>query len=115
MSNFSKKHYSTLNQIGQYIKTIKNRNMFYKSNNRPGLINYVNSDWDNDYIIRKSTTKYIKNNFISWLLKLQKSVAISLCEVEYMILKEVFKELMLKLCFEVRFSIDKVWFSIINR
>ena len=59
MLNSSKKHYNALNRIWQYIKTIKNRGILYKSSNIPELINYVNSDWGGDYITRKSITSYI--------------------------------------------------------
>ena len=57
---------------------------------------YVDSDWGGDYTTRKSTTGYIfllSKTSVSWSSKLQKSVAISSCEAEYMALKEAAKEL----------------------
>ena len=96
MLNSSKEHYSALNWIWQYIKTTKNRGILYKSSNIPELVGYVDSDWGGDYTTRKSTTGYIfllGNSSISWSSKLQKSVAISSYEIEYMTLKEASKEL----------------------
>ena len=95
-TNFSKEHYNALNRIWQYIKTIKNRGILYKSSDIPELVSYVNSDWGGDYTTRKSITGYIfllGNSPISWSSKLQKSVIINSCEIEYMALKEASKKL----------------------
>ena len=79
MLNSSKEHYNALNRIWQYIKTIKNRGILYKSNDIPELLGFINSDWDGDYTTRKFITSYIfllNNSSISWSSKLQKSVTI---------------------------------------
>jgi len=97
MSNPNKEHFNALNRIWQYVKTTKNKGLLYESSDDfLTLKGYVNSDWGGDFTTRKSTTGYLfllGNAPISWSSKLQKSVAISSCEAEYMALKEAAKEL----------------------
>ncbi len=98
MSNPNKEHFNALNRIWQYVKTTKNKGLLYESSDDITLTlkGYVDSDWGGDFTTRKSTTGYLfllGNAPISWSSKLQKSVAISSCEAEYMALKEAAKEL----------------------
>ena len=96
MSNPSEEHFKALNRIWQYIRTTQNKGILYKGDLEPSIDGYIDSDWGGDYSTRKSTTGYIfliGNSPISWSLKLQKSVALSSCEAEYMALKEASKEL----------------------
>ena len=98
MSNPSEEHYKALNRIWQYVRTTQNKGLLYNISDEEALslIGYVDSDWGGDYTTRKSTTGYLftfGNTPISWSSKLQKSVAISFCEAEYMALKEAAKEL----------------------
>ena len=61
---------------------------------------YSDADWAGDLDGRRSTTSYIfslssdigLNNPVSWNSMLQKSVALSSCEAEYMAMKEAIKE-----------------------
>ena len=96
MSNPNEEHFKALNRIWQYVRTTQNKGLLYKSSNKPKLIGYVDSDWGGDYTTKKSTTGYIflfGSAPISWSSRLQKSVALSSCEAEYMALKEATKEL----------------------
>ena len=96
MSNPNKEHFNTLNRIWQYLRTTKEKELLYNKSN-PKLIGYVDSNWGGNYSTRKSTFGYIfllGNTPISWSSKLQKSVALSSCEAEYMVLKEATKELL---------------------
>lgn len=98
MSNPSEEHYKALNRIWQYVRTTQNKDLLYHISDEEALslIGYVDSDWGGDYTTRKSITDYLftfGNTPISWSSKLQKSVAISSCEAEYMALKEAAKEL----------------------
>ena len=96
MSNPSEEHIKALQRIWQYVRTTANKGLLYKCSEVPKLKGYVDSDWGGDYSTRKSTTGYIfllGYTPISWSSKLQKSVAISSCEAEYMALKEATKEL----------------------
>ena len=56
---------------------------------------YSDSDWGGDISTRRSTSGYIfllNNNITSWCSSLQKTVALSSCEAEYMGTKEAIKE-----------------------
>ena len=101
MSNPNKSHYSALERIWKYLVN-KKYNLVFRTkqsvlpiSNNFKLIGYVDADWGGDLVNRKSTTGYIftiNNTPISWSSKLQKSVALSSCEAEYMALKEAVKE-----------------------
>jgi hypothetical protein len=120
MSNPSIEHYNYLNKVWCYL--VKTRDLGLdltleplkqsatNSNNNNNLVKSLNllgisdADWGGDLDSRKSTTgnifiinKDINNNSynniaISWLSKLQKIVAISSTEAEYIALKEATKE-----------------------
>ena len=69
--------------------------MVFRKNEKIKLKGYYNTDWGGDYLIRCLTTRYIflfGTSPISWLSKLQKTVALSSCEAEYMALKKAIKE-----------------------
>lgn len=105
MSNPGLQHFKALSRVWQYLIYSKDYSLEYKyhSDSSIGLIGYSDSDWGGD-ISRKSTTGYtflIANSFkksysnrtaISWNSKLQKTIALSSCESEYMALKEAIKE-----------------------
>ncbi len=97
MSNPSKIHFTALNRIWKYLNYTKTKVLTYslKNNNNLQLLGYSDADWGGDLEARKSTTGnvfYFGNNPISWLSSLQKTVALSTCEAEYMALKEAVKE-----------------------
>ena len=59
------------------------------------VIGHCDADWGGDLDNRRSTTGLIfqfRGGAISWASKLQKTVALSSCEAEYMALKEAVKE-----------------------
>ena len=95
MSNPDKTHFYALNRIWQYVRIIRIKGLYCSPNNNIELKGFVDSDWGGNYSTRKSTTGYLfllGQCLISWLSKLQKLVALSLCEAEYMALKEAAKE-----------------------
>ena len=62
-----------------------------------GLQGYVDADNGGDVDSRKSTTGYVYTlggTAISWVSKLQKIVALSSCEAEYVAVTEATKEMM---------------------
>lgn len=113
MSNPSIEHYKYLNNIWCYLNTTKDLYLDLTLENQSKstisknieLFGISDSDWGGDLDSRKSTignlfclynninnldnNKYIS---ISWLSKLQKTVALSSAEAEYMSLKEATKE-----------------------
>jgi len=116
MSNPTLDHYNYLNKIWSYLVHTKNLGLdltlepnnqsntnYSNSNKSINLIGVSDSDWGGDLDSRKSTTGNIfiinnnkdnnyKNIAISWISKLQKTVAISSAEAEYIALKEATKE-----------------------
>lgn len=95
MSNPAEQHFSALNRIWQYLNYSADFALTFQSNKNPKLVGYCDSDWGGDIISRKSTTGYLfllGNSAISWASALQKTVALSSCEAEYMALKEATKE-----------------------
>jgi hypothetical protein len=96
MSNSSQDHFKALNRVWQYVRTTAHSDLLYNNSSRPELTDYVDSDWGGDYSTRKSITDYLfmfEKTSVSWSSRLQKSVALSSCEAEYMTLKEAVKEL----------------------
>lgn len=98
MANPNKTHFRALNRIWKYLNNCPNLGAYYNCNNNNilELRGYTDTDWGGDIIGRKSTSSYLfllNNNIISWLSILQKTVALSSCEAEYMAFKEAIKEL----------------------
>ena len=101
MSNPSQEYIKIIKIIWQYLLYTINIEIKYNClGNDLYIKDYYNSNWVGDINNRKSTSGYIFslsldlaiNNLISWNSQLQKSVALSLCEAEYMALKEAVKE-----------------------
>jgi len=98
MSNPNISHFKALDRIWKYLNNYPTLGTYYNCNNNNSLElrGYTDADWGGDIISRKSTSGYIfllNNNIISWLSILQKTVALSSCEAEYMAFKEAIKEL----------------------
>jgi hypothetical protein len=99
MSNPDSTHFKALDRIWQYLIYSKDYGLIYQFPSKSiDLLGYSDSDWGGDYS-RKSTTGYLYllgdlniKTAISWNSKLQKTIALSSCEAEYMALKEAIKE-----------------------
>jgi hypothetical protein len=94
MANPNTSHYKALDRIWKYLNYKPNLGLFYNCQNLQ-LLGYTDADWGGDIITRKSTTGYLfllGKNTISWNSSLQKTVALSSCEAEYMALKDAIKE-----------------------
>ena len=101
MSNPNKEHFHALDYIWKYLLAYPNIGLIYDCTGEDLFIKgYCDSDWANDLDQRKSTSGYIFslssdlgiNNPISWNSQLQKTIALSSCEAEYMALKDATKE-----------------------
>lgn len=101
MSNPNKEHFNALTKIWKYLLAYPDLGLIWDcSGDNLTIKGYSDSDWGNDLDDRKSTSGYIfslsgdiaYNNPISWTSQLQKSIALSSCEAEYMALKEATKE-----------------------
>ena len=101
MANPSKDHLKALDIIWAYLLNTKDYGLEYNFQSTPlNLVGYSDADCGGDSISRRSTTGIIfllgtnkdKPIALNWLSKLQKTVALSSCEAEYMALKEAVKE-----------------------
>ena len=101
MANPSQDHVNALLKIWRYLLYRPNIGLLYDCQGDNLYIKgYSDADWAVDLDGRRSTTSYIfslssdigLNNPVSWNSMLQKSVALSSCEAEYMAMKEAIKE-----------------------
>lgn len=96
MLNPDKTHFIALDRIQKYLNKYLTIGTFYNYSNNPTLIGYTDADQGGDISSRKSTSGYIytlnNKNIISWNSILQKSVALSSYESEYIALKELLTE-----------------------
>ena len=95
MSNPGPDHFKSLNYIWKYLLNSINYELVFNNKEKPILQGFADADWGGDYPTRKSTTGYVftfGNTTTSWASKLQKTVALSSCEAEYMALKDAIKE-----------------------
>ena len=97
MSNPGLEHFKALDRIWKYLNNYPDLGTYYDCNkNILEILGYTDADWGGDIVGRKSTSGYLfllNNNIISWNSILQKTVALSSCESEYMALKEAIREL----------------------
>ena len=94
MSNPSTAHRQALDHVWNYLQTSPILGIKYQSKSLQA-IGYSDSDWGGDLESRKSTSGYVwilGNGAIAWNSRLQKTVALSSCEAEYMALREAVKE-----------------------
>ncbi len=96
MSNPNKIHFKALDRIWGYLNCKPNLGLYYTTKDLPKLLGYSDASWGDDLIERRSSTGYIyyfgQSNPISWYCTVQKTIALSTCEAEYMALKDSGKE-----------------------
>ena len=96
MSNPNKLHFKALDRVQKYLNKYPDLGLYYNCNNNNNILKgYCDSDWGGDINTRRSTSGFIffyNNNLISQNSTLQKTIALSSCEAEYMALKEATKE-----------------------
>jgi hypothetical protein len=94
MANPSLLHRKALDHLWKYLGYTWNLGLLFHSSPN-SLIGYTDADWGGDIGTRKSTIGYtflFRGAAIAWNSRLQKTVALSSCEAEYMALKEAIKE-----------------------
>ena len=83
--NFIDAYHVMIKRIFRYLRVTINWHLIYQGSLK-NFINYIDSDWADDYDIRKSISKYIYNlrsEAISWSFKRQIIVALFIYEIEY--------------------------------
>ena len=96
MANPNQTHFKAVDRIWKYLNKYPQLGLCYDCTTiNESILGYTDADWGGDTTTRKSTTGYVfqlNNNNISWVSMLQKTIALSSCEAEYMALKEAIKE-----------------------
>ncbi|GMH14052.1 hypothetical protein Nepgr_015893 [Nepenthes gracilis] len=96
LSNPGKEHWSVVKWIMQYIRGTTKRCLCLGSD-KPQLVGYSDADMAGDIDSRKSTKGYLvtfAGGAVSWQSKLQKCVALSTTEAEYIAITEACKEML---------------------
>lgn len=88
---YTAEHWKYLKQVLRYLKLTENYALKYtkSKNNKLELSSYVDADFANCPLDRKSVTGFLiklNNNIINWKTKKQNVVALSTCEAEYVAL-----------------------------
>jgi len=96
-ANPSKEHYEWAKYICHYLAGTKDYTMVFDGNTNEGLIAHSDSDWAADTKSRHSITGYflkLAGSLVSWLLRAQKTVALSSTEAEYMAISDCCQQAM---------------------
>lgn len=92
---YNKEHWNYAKHILRYLKKTKSYGLKYSSTGNLQLIGFVDADWGNNIIDRKSYTGFcfkLMGSLICWGSKKQKNVALSSTEAEFVGLSECSKE-----------------------
>jgi len=95
LDNPGRQHWTSAKRVLKYLKGSSNFGLFFQAQQPPHLIAYSDSDWAGDRDSRKSTTGYtlmMSGSAIAWRSSLQKIVACSSTEAEYIALSETMRE-----------------------
>ena len=96
MSNLGRPHWEAVKWILRYLRDSTNLKLCFGKSD-PALVAYTDADWAEDVDSRKSTLGYLityARGVVSWQSKLQKCVALSTTEAEFIAATEASKELL---------------------
>ncbi|XP_055633509.1 uncharacterized protein LOC129773874 [Toxorhynchites rutilus septentrionalis] len=96
--NPTQEHWQCLKRILRYLSGTINVGLLYtKHQDDPAISCYVDADWANGLVDRKSTTGFfikVYGNIVQWCSRKQAIVALSSCEVEYVAACDAAKEVL---------------------
>lgn len=95
MSNLGRQHWEAVKWILRYLRGTTDKALCFKGSGMK-LKGFVDLDLGNDVDNKKSTTRYVYTlggTTVSWASKLQKIVAFSTTEAEYITITEASKEM----------------------
>ena len=90
-TNPTKDHYKAAQHVCHYLVGTHDYKLVYTREEDKGLVTYTNSDWAADKIQHHSVTGYffkLANSILSWRSHIQKTVALSSMEAEYMVISD---------------------------
>ena len=95
LENHTNMHWNAVKRIIKYLNGTINYSIKYESSCSYNLVGYADADYAGDSQTRRSTTGYIFklcNGPVTWASKLQRSVALSTTEAEYVAASNATKE-----------------------
>jgi len=95
VSCYGKEHWAAIKRVLRCVKGSMDKGLVFDKNSSCVLQGYSEADWAGDHETRRSTTGYtfiFSGAAVSWGSKLQKTLALSTMEAEYMALCEASKE-----------------------
>jgi len=98
VSCYGKEHWAEMKRVLRYVKGLMDMGLVFEKNFSCDLQGFSDADWAGDHETRRSTTGFtfiFGGPAVSWGSKLQKTVALSTMEAEYMTLCEASKEAVL--------------------
>ena len=96
MQQPTNEHVEAAKNIFRYLKTTVNSKIRYLGGGKSGLIGYSDADWGENRDNRRSTTGFVflmADGSVTWTSHMQKTVARSSTEAEYMALSEACSEI----------------------
>jgi len=94
VSCYGKEHWAAIKRVLRYVKGSMNKGLVFDKNSSCVLQGFNDADWAGDHETRSSTTGFIfifGGAAVSWGSQLQKTMALSTMEAEYMALCEASK------------------------
>jgi len=95
VSCYGKEHWAAIKRVLRYVKGSMDKGLVFYKNSCCVLQGFSDADWAGDHETRRSTTGFtfiFGGAAVSWDSQMQKTVALSTMEAEYMALCEASKE-----------------------
>jgi len=99
VSCYGTKHWAVIKRVLRYVKGSMDKGLIFDKNSSCVLQGSSDADWAGDHETRRSTTGFtfiFGGAAVSWGSNLQRTVALSTMEAEYMALCEVSEEAVFK-------------------
>jgi hypothetical protein len=96
MQESTNEHVEAAKHVFRYLRQTTDHKIWYQGAGHSGLIGYSNADWGENWDNRRSTTGFVflmADGAVTWTSRMQKTVARSSTEAEYMALLEAYSEI----------------------
>ena len=96
-SNPKKSHLNAVKKFFKYLKSTQNLEFWFLKQSSMDLIGYSDANFVEYKLNRKSTSRtcqFLGVNLISWFIKKQNSVALSMAEAEYIAVRSCYAQIL---------------------